>query len=97
MPRRLKVSTNIGEMQDVWSTAAQATLGVVVAGADIVKVGLAHLSAEKAARLMSDIARQMKFFFPRPHKSLIVTLFDQQTNRSITKEAEARIYVWIEG
>lgn len=42
-PNHLPVSTNIGETQKVWSTSAQAALGVALAGADIVKVGLGRL------------------------------------------------------
>jgi uncharacterized protein (UPF0264 family) len=74
-PRRLLVSTNIGEIQNVWSTSAQAALGVALAGADIIKVGLGGLSATKATTLMKGIARQMRFFFRSPSKALIVTLF----------------------
>lgn len=82
-PRRLPVSTKIGEVQNVWSTSAQATLGVALAGADIIKVGLGRLTATKATRLIKDIARQMRFFFRRPSKVLIVTLFADKNLKRI--------------
>lgn len=80
-PNRLPVSTNIGEMQRVWSTSAQAALGVALAGADIVKVGLGGLPPAKATRLMGDIARQMRFFFRTPGKTLIATFFADRNLR----------------
>jgi len=80
-PKRLAVSTNIGEVQNVWSTAAQAALGVALAGADIIKVGLAGLSPAKATRLMGDISRQIQFFFRSQRKQLIVTLFADKNLR----------------
>jgi uncharacterized protein (UPF0264 family) len=82
-PDTLAVSTNIGEVQNVWSTAAQAALGVAVAGADIIKVGLAGLPASKAARLMGDISRQMRFFFRSPRKQLIATFFADRNLRKV--------------
>lgn len=80
-PRGLDVSTNIGEMQHVWSTSAQAALGVALAGADIIKVGLAGLSAAKATTLMGDISRQINFFFPKGRKQLVATLFADRNLR----------------
>ncbi len=82
-PKHLLVSTNIGEVQTVWSTAAQAALGVALAGADIIKVGLGGLTPAKATRLMSDIARQIRFFFRNPRKDLIVTLFADKNLRPV--------------
>lgn len=82
-PKRLAVSTNIGEVQNVWSTAAQAALGVALAGADIIKVGLSGLPPSKAARLMGDICRQMRFFFRSPRKQLIATLFADKNLRKV--------------
>jgi (5-formylfuran-3-yl)methyl phosphate synthase len=81
--KRLAVSTNIGEVQNVWSTAAQAALGVAVAGADIIKIGLAGLPPSKAARLMGDIYRQMRFFFPSRRKQLIATFFADKNLRRV--------------
>jgi len=82
-PKRLAVSTNIGEVQNVWSTAAQAALGVALAGADIIKVGLAGLPPSKATRLMSAIARQVQFFFRNPRKQLIATFFADRNLRRV--------------
>jgi (5-formylfuran-3-yl)methyl phosphate synthase len=82
-PKRLAVSTNIGEVQNVWSTAAQAALGVALAGADIIKIGLADLPPSGATRLMADIARQMRFFFWKPRKQLIATFFADKNLRKV--------------
>jgi uncharacterized protein (UPF0264 family) len=82
-PKRLAVSTNIGEVQYVWSTAAQAALGVALAGADIIKVGLGGLPPSKATRLMGDISRQMGFFFRNPKKQLIATFFADKNLRKV--------------
>jgi hypothetical protein len=75
------VSTNIGEVQNVWSTAAQAALGVALAGADIIKIGLGGLSPAEATRLMGHISRQMRFFFRSPRKQLIATFFADKNLR----------------
>jgi (5-formylfuran-3-yl)methyl phosphate synthase len=82
-PKRLAVSTNIGEVQKVWSTAAQAALGVALAGADIIKIGLAGLTPPRATRLMGDISRQMQFFFRNPRKLLIATFFADKSLRRV--------------
>jgi len=82
-PKRLAVSTNIGEVQNVWSTAAQAALGVALAGADIIKVGLGGLPPSKATRLMGDISRQTRFFFRSPRKELIATFFADKNLRRV--------------
>ena len=82
-PKRLVISTNIGEIQNFGSTAAQAALGVALAGADIIKVGLAGLPPSKATRMMGDISRQMKFFFRSPSKQLIVTFFADKKLRKV--------------
>lgn len=82
-PSHLPVSTNIGEVQNVWSTAAQAALGVALAGADIIKVGLGDLPPTKATRLMSDIARQMRFFFRQEPRQLVATLFADKNFRRV--------------
>lgn len=58
------VATNIGEKQHVWSTAAQAALGVAFAGADIIKVGLAGLRVEQAIKVMRDVVHHVHYWFP---------------------------------
>jgi len=74
VPSSLPVSTNIGEMQFRWSTSAQAALGVALAGADIIKVGLGGLKTEKnAITVMRRVVRNVKYWFP--NKILVATLF----------------------
>ena len=58
------VSTNIGEKQLVWSTAAQAAVGVAFAGADIIKAGLGGLTVAKAATVMARIVHHVHYWFP---------------------------------
>jgi uncharacterized protein (UPF0264 family) len=73
LPRDIPVSTNIGEKQIVWSTASQAALGVALAGADIIKVGLADLNFKDAAYVMRNVVRNVNNWFPP--KVLIPTFF----------------------
>ena len=49
VPLDRPVATNIWGKQHVWAAASQAALGVAIAGADIVKVGLAELRPGTAA------------------------------------------------
>ncbi len=79
VPKRVKVSTNIGEKQFMWSTAAQAALGVAVAGADIIKVGLADLEYEDAKEIMNRVVRNVLFWCKR--KKLIATFFADDDKR----------------
>ncbi len=72
-PDSIPVSTNIGEKQAIRSTAAQAAVGVALAGADIIKVGLAGLERREAQELMKRIIRNVKKWFP--DKKLIATFF----------------------
>jgi uncharacterized protein (UPF0264 family) len=58
----IEVSTNIGEQQLQRGTACQAAVGVAVAGADIVKAGLAGLEPEEAIYLGRSIARSIRAF-----------------------------------
>ncbi len=62
---RAKVSTNIGEDQSVRSTACQAALGVAVAGADLVKFGLAGMDVKEAENLGKLIVRTVRFWRPK--------------------------------
>lgn len=82
-PKELSVSTNIGEKQYVWSTAGQAAVGVVHAGADIVKVGLATLPFKLAKKVMKDVTKQVRFFFKSPAKKMITTFFADEELRTI--------------
>lgn len=73
VPKRVLVSTNIGEEQARRSTAAQAVLGVATAGADIIKAGLAGMDSKEAAYLARSIVRTVKHWYPR--KQVIPTFF----------------------
>lgn len=63
--RGVQVSTNIGEDQSVRATACQAALGVAVAGADLVKFGLAGLEPKDAEYLGRSIVRTVRSWFPK--------------------------------
>ncbi len=73
IPKRVLVSTNIGEEQPRRSTAAQAALGVATAGADIIKAGLAKMDFKEAAYLAGSIVRTVKHWYPK--KLVIPTFF----------------------
>ena len=73
LPRKIMVSTNIGEEQPRRGTAAQAALGVATAGADIVKVGLAGLNFREASYLAESIVRTIRHWHKR--KKIIPTFF----------------------
>jgi uncharacterized protein (UPF0264 family) len=73
LPKKIAVSTNIGEEQAGRSTACQAALGVALAGADIVKLGLARMSLGEAMKFGPDIVRTVKKWFPK--KQCVPALF----------------------
>jgi len=73
VPKSVAVSTNIGEEQPGRSTACQAALGVALAGADIVKLGLARMPLGEARQFGPDLVRTVKKWFPR--KQLVPALF----------------------
>lgn len=73
IPKRIPVSTNIGEDQARRSTAAQAVLGVATAGADIIKAGLAGMKFKDAAYLADSVVRTVKFWYPK--KKVIPVFF----------------------
>ena len=73
MPKRIDVSTNIGEEQAGRSAACQAALGVALAGADIVKLGLGRMSLGEATEFGPAIVRTVKQWFPK--KQCIPALF----------------------
>ena len=60
----LPISTNIGEEQEIRSTACQAALGVAIAGANYVKCGLAGLDPKAAAYLGRNLVRTVKEWCP---------------------------------
>jgi len=71
VPTRIEVSTNIGEEQLQRGTACQAAVGVAVAGADIVKAGLAKLRPQEATYLAKSIARSIRAFSLRTQTILV--------------------------
>ena len=73
VPKRVLVSTNIGEEQARRSTAAQAVLGVATAGADMIKAGLAGMDNKEASYLARSIVRTVKHWYPR--KKVIPAFF----------------------
>lgn len=73
VPKHIKVATNIGEEQSGRSNACQAALGVALAGADIVKLGLAKMSLGEAKEFGPALVRTVKKWFPR--KQCIPALF----------------------
>jgi uncharacterized protein (UPF0264 family) len=73
VPKDRLVATNVGEKQHVWATASQAALGVAIAGADIIKVGLAGLPPRTAAEVMKRVVRNVKKWAPL--KKLVAALF----------------------
>lgn len=80
IPRRIEIATNIGEEQkDRRSTACQAALGVALAGADVIKAGLAEYSYQEAKYLGNSIVRTVKYWFPR--KKVIPAVFADRNLR----------------
>jgi uncharacterized protein (UPF0264 family) len=73
MPKNIAVSTNIGEEQPGRSTACQAALGVALAGADIIKLGLAKMPLGEAQEFGPALVRTVKKWFPR--KQCVPALF----------------------
>lgn len=73
VPRNVAVSTNIGEEQPGRSTACQAALGVALAGADIVKLGMAKMPLGEASEFGPALVRSVKKWFRK--KKLVPALF----------------------
>lgn len=73
VPKSVAVSTSIGEEQPGRSTACQAALGVALAGADIVKVGLARMPLGEAKELGPALVRTVRKWFPK--KQIVPALF----------------------
>lgn len=81
IPKRIGIATNIGEEQrERRSTACQAVLGVALAGADIIKAGLAGYSFKDAKYLSENIVRTIKYWFPK--KKVILAVF---ADKKLTK------------
>jgi len=67
------LSTNIGEEQISRANACQAALGVALAGADIVKLGLAKMPLSEAKEFGPALVRTVKQWFPK--KQCVPALF----------------------
>jgi uncharacterized protein (UPF0264 family) len=63
VPASIPVATNIGGEQPGRSTACQAALGVALAGADIVKLGLAKMPLGEAKEFGPALVRTVKKWF----------------------------------
>ena len=64
VPASIPVATNIGGEQLGRSTACQAALGVALAGADIIKLGLAKMPLGEAQEFGPALVRTVKKWFP---------------------------------
>jgi len=75
------VSTNIGEVQSVRASSCQAVLGVAVAGADLIKFGLAEQSPDAATYLASSIVRTVRTLAPRKRRLFPAVFVDDDMQR----------------
>ncbi len=73
VPASIPVATNIGGEQPGRSTACQAALGVALAGADIIKLGLAKMPLGEALEFGPALVRTVKKWFPA--KQCVPVLF----------------------
>lgn len=73
VPVWVPIATNIGGEQGGRSTACQAALGVALAGADIVKLGLAKMPLGEAQEFGPALVRTVKKWFPA--KKCVPVLF----------------------
>ncbi len=73
VPLEIPVATNIGGEQVSRSTACQAALGVALAGADIIKLGLARMPLGEAMEFGPALVRTVKKWFPG--KTCVPVLF----------------------
>ena len=79
LPKKIAVSTNIGEEQISRANACQAALGVALAGADIVKLGMAKMPLEEAKDFGPALVRTVKKWFPK--KQCVPVLFADERLR----------------
>lgn len=75
------VSTNIGEVQAVRASACQAALGVAVAGADLIKFGLAEQPLEAAVYLAGNLVRTVRDLCPGERKLYPAVFVDDDMER----------------
>lgn len=79
--KKVLVSTNIGEVQSVRASACQAALGVAVAGADLIKFGLAEQSLDAAVYLADCIVRTVRTLAPKGKKLFPAVFVDKDMCR----------------
>jgi hypothetical protein len=79
LPNKIAVSTNIGEEQISRANACQAALGVALAGADIVKLGMAKMPLGEAKDFGPALVRTVKKWFPK--KQCVPVLFADERLR----------------
>lgn len=79
--KKVLVSTNIGEIQNVRASACQAALGVAVAGADLIKFGLAEQSLDAALYLASSLIRTVHSLLPVQKKLYPAVFVDHDMQR----------------
>lgn len=77
----VSVSTNIGEEQRTRSSACQAALGVAVAGADLVKFGLAGETLASAAYLARSVVRTVQALCNRSVLLIPAVFVDEDQRR----------------
>jgi len=87
--RHVMVSTNIGEIQQVRASSCQAVLGVAVAGADLIKFGLAEQSLEAAIYLSQNIVRTVHKLSPKKKKLFPAVFVDDDMQRFLKPFEEA--------
>jgi uncharacterized protein (UPF0264 family) len=75
------VSTSIGKVPHSRALASQAALGVAVAGADIVRFGLAEQTLKSASYLATNLIRTVRALAPGPKKLLPVIYVDEDMRR----------------
>jgi uncharacterized protein (UPF0264 family) len=78
---RVAVSTNIGEVQTVRASSCQAALGVAVAGADLIKFGLAEQSLDAAIYLADSIIRTVHALAHKQKKLFPAVFVDTDMRR----------------
>lgn len=79
--KKVLVSTNIGEVQQIRASSCQAALGVSIAGADLIKFGLAEQSLESAIYLADNIVRTVKKFSGKSKKLYPAVFVDEDMTR----------------
>lgn len=78
---RILVSTNIGEVQSVRAASCQAALGVAVAGADLIKFGLAEQSLDSAIYLARNIVNTVHKLSPKKKKLFPAIFVEEDMQR----------------